>query len=84
MINIILFGFIGCLVCGWLIGISDKDDRVTKFLTYFIAFLMLFLSIICLFSWKQVIQEQVVLEHYNIVQEEITTTTYKIVPNGSI
>ena len=84
MVAVILFGFIGCLVAGWLVGISDKDDRVTKFLTYFIAFLMLFLSIICLFSWKQVVQEQVVLEHYNIVQEETTITTYKIIPNGSL
>lgn len=84
MAGIILFGFLGCLIAGWVIGISDKDDRGTKFLTYFIAILMFTLSIICLFSWKQVIQEQVVLEHYNIVQEETTTTTYKIVPNGSI
>ena len=84
MAGVILFGFLGCLIAGWVIGISDKDDRGTKFLTYFIAILMLTLSIICLFSWKQVIQEQVILEHYNIVQEETTTTTYKIVPNGSL
>lgn len=84
MISIILFGFIGCLVCGWLIGISDKDDRVTKFLTYFIAITMFSLATICLFSWKEVIQEQVIFEHYNITQEEVTTTTYKIIPNGSL
>lgn len=84
MAGVIIFGFIGCLIAGWIMGISDKEDRVIKFLTYFIAFLMLFLSIICLFSWKQVIQEQVVLEHYNIIQEITTTTTYKIIPNGSI
>lgn len=82
MIGIILFGFIGCLVCGWLIGISDKDDKVTKFLTYFIAIIMFSLSIAVLFAWKQIIQEQVIFEHYNIVQEEVTTTTYKIIPNG--
>ena len=84
MISIILFGFIGCLVCGWLIGISDKDDRCTKLLTYFMAILMFGLAIICLFSWKEVIQEQVIFEHYNIAQEEVTTTTYKIIPNGSL
>lgn len=84
MIAITIFGFIGCLVAGWLIGISDKDDRSTKFLTYFIAILMLGLATICLISWKQIIQEQVILEHYNIFQEEVTTTTYKIIPNGSI
>ena len=84
MIGIILFGFIGCLVCGWLIGISDKDDRVTKFLTYFIAIIMFGLSIICLITWKQIIQEQVIFEYYNITQEEVTTTTYKIIPNGSL
>lgn len=84
MISIILFGFIGCLVCGWLIGISDKDDRVTKFLTYFIAIIMFGLSIICLITWKQIIQEQVIFEYYNITQEEVTTTTYKIIPNGSL
>lgn len=84
MISIILFGFIGCLVCGWLIGISDKDDRGTKLLTYFMAILMFGLATICLFSWKQTIQEQVIFEHYNIIQEEVTTTTYKIIPNGSL
>ena len=82
MIGIILFGFIGCLTCGWLIGICDKDDRATKFLAYFMAILILSLSIVVLFTWKQIIQEQVILEHYNIIQEEVTTTTYKIVPNG--
>ena len=84
MISIILFGFIGCLVCGWLIGISDKDDRGTKLLTYFMAILMFGLATICLFSWKQIIQEQVIFEHYNITQEEVITTTYKIIPNGSL
>ena len=84
MISIILFGFIGCLVCGWFIGISDKDDRGTKLLTYFMAILMFGLATICLFSWKQTIQEQVIFEHYNIIQEEVTTTTYKIIPNGSL
>ena len=82
MISIILFGFIGCTICGWLIGISNKDDKATKFLTYFMAILMLGLSIAVLFAWKQTIQEQIIFEHYNIVQEEVTTTTYKIVPNG--
>lgn len=82
MIGIILFGFIGCMVCGWLIGISDKDDKVTKLLTYFMAILMFGLSIAVLFAWKQTIQEQVIFEHYNIIQEEVTTTTYKIIPNG--
>lgn len=84
MIVIILFGFIGCLICGWLIGISDKDDRYIKFLIYFIAIVMLGLSIAVLFTWKQIIQEQVIFEHYNIIQEEVTTTTYKIVPNGRL
>lgn len=82
MIGIILFGFIGCAICGWLIGISDKDDKATKFLTYFLAILMFCLSIAVLFTWKQTIQEQVIFEHYNIVQEETMTTTYKIIPNG--
>ena len=84
MIGIILFGFIGCAICGWLIGISDKDDRIVKFLTYLIAIIMFGLSIAVLFAWKQIIQEQVIFEHYNIVQEEVTTTTYKIIPNGSL
>lgn len=84
MVAIILFGFIGCLVCGWLIGISDKDDKVTKAITYFMAVLIFFLATICLISWKEVIQEQVIFEHYNIIQEEVTTTTYKIIPNGGI
>lgn len=82
MIGIILFGFIGCLTCGWLIGTTDKDDKFTKFLAYFMTILMLGLSIAVLFTWKQIIQEHVIFEHYNIVQEEITTTTYKIVLNG--
>lgn len=82
MIAIILFGFIGCTVCGWLIGLSDKDDKVTKILTYFMTILMFGLSIAVLFAWKQTIQEQVIFEHYNMVQEEVTTTTYKIIPNG--
>lgn len=82
MIGVILFGFIGCTVCGWLIGISDKDDKTTKFLTYSMAILMFGLSIAVLFAWKQTIQEQLIFEHYNIVQEEIITTTYKIIPNG--
>ena len=82
MIGIILFGFIGCLICGWLVGISDSDDRVIKLLTYFIAIIVFGLSIICLITWKEVIQEQVIFEHYNIIQKEVTTITYKIVPNG--
>lgn len=82
MISIILFGLIGCLTCGWLIGTTDKDDKFTKFLAYFMAIIMFGLSIICLITWKQIIQEQVIFEHYNIIQEEVTTTTYKIVPNG--
>ena len=77
MIGIILFGFIGCFICGWLIGISDNDDRVIKFLTYFIAIITFSLSIICLITWKEIIQEQVIFEHYNIIQEEVTTTKYK-------
>lgn len=84
MIAIILFGLIGCLTCGWLIGTTDKDDKFTKFLAYFMAIIMFGLSIICLITWKQIIQEQVIFEHYNIIQEEVTTTTYKIVPNGSL
>ena len=51
--GVIIFGFIGCIICGWIIGISEKDDR-----------------------------GNVLFEHYNIIQEEITTTTYKIIPNG--
>lgn len=82
MIGIILFGFIGCLICGWLIGISDKEDHRIKLLIYIIAIIMFGLSIICLITWKQTIQEQVIFEHYNIIQEEVTTTTYKIIPNG--
>lgn len=82
MIAVILFGFIGCTICGWLVGITDKDDKFTKFLAYFIAITMFGLSIAVLFAWKQTIQEQVIFEHYNIVQEETTTTTYRIVPNG--
>lgn len=82
MIAIILFGFIGCATCGWLVGTTDKDDKTTKFLAYFMAIVMFGLSIAVLFTWKQIVQEQVIFEHYNIVQEEETTTTYKIVPNG--
>lgn len=84
MVGIIIFGFIGCFICGWFIGISGKEDRVTKFLIYFLAIVTFFLATVCLISWKQIVQEQVVFEHYNIIQEEITTTTYKIVPNGGI
>lgn len=82
MIAIILFGFIGCATCGWLIGMCDKEDKTIKFITYFMTILTIGLSIVVLFTWKQIIQEQVIFEHYNIVQEEVTTTTYKIVPNG--
>lgn len=80
--GVIIFGFIGCIICGWIIGISEKDDRGTRILSYMMAGLMLFLGIMCLFAWKTTIQENVLFEHYNIVQEEITTTTYKIIPNG--
>lgn len=51
---------------------------------YFMAIIMFGLATACLIGWKQVIQRQVILEHYNIVQEEVTTTTYKIIPNGSL
>lgn len=84
MVGIIIFGFIGCLVCGWLIGICKDEPIGTKALTYFITFLILFLSIGCLFGYREVYKEQVLREHYNIIQEEVTTTTYKIIPNGSI
>lgn len=80
--GVIIFGFIGCIICGWIIGISEKDDRGTRILSYLMACLMLFLGIMCLFAWKTTIQENVLFEHYNIIQEEITTTTYKIIPNG--
>lgn len=84
MAGVILFGFLGCLIAGWVIGISKDDDTRTKVLAWIIAICMFTIATICLFSWKQVIQEQVVLEHYNIIQEETMTTTYKIIPNGSI
>lgn len=80
--GVIIFGFIGCIICGWIIGISEKDDRGTRILSYIMASLMLFLGIMCLFAWKITIQENILFEHYNIIQEEITTTTYKIIPNG--
>lgn len=80
--GVIIFGFIGCIICGWIIGISEKDDRGTRILSYIMAGLMFFLGIMCLFAWKTTIQENVLFEHYNIIQEEITTTTYKIIPNG--
>ena len=82
MIGVIMFGFIGCMLCGWIIGLSDNDDKGTRIISYIMAALMLFLGIMCLFAWKTTIQENVLFEHYNIVQEEITTTTYKIIPNG--
>lgn len=82
MIGVIIFGFIGCMLCGWIIGLSDNDDKGTRIISYIMAALMLFLGIMCLFAWKTTIQENVLFEHYNIVQEEITTTTYKIIPNG--
>lgn len=82
MIGVIIFGFIGCMLCGWIIGLSDNDDKGTRIISYIMATLMLFLGIMCLFAWKTTIQEQVIFEHYNIVQEEVTTTTYKIIPNG--
>lgn len=82
MIGVIIFGFIGCMLCGWIIGLSDNDDKGTRIISYIMAVLMLFLGIMCLFAWKTTIQENVLFEHYNIVQEEITTTTYKIIPNG--
>ena len=70
------------MLCGWIIGLSDNDDKGTRIISYIMAALMLFLGIMCLFAWKTMIQENVLFEHYNIVQEEITTTTYKIIPNG--
>ena len=82
MIGVIIFGFIGCMLCGWIIGLSDNDDKGTRIISYIMAVLMLFLGIMCLFAWKTTIQENILFEHYNIVQEEITTTTYKIIPNG--
>lgn len=82
MIGVIIFGFVGCMLCGWIIGLSDNDDKGTRIISYIMAVLMLFLGIMCLFAWKTTIQENVLFEHYNIVQEEITTTTYKIIPNG--
>lgn len=82
MIGVIMFGFIGCMLCGWIIGLSDNDDKGTRIISYIMAALMLFLGIMCLFAWKTTIQENVLFEHYNIVQEEIITTTYKIIPNG--
>lgn len=82
MIGVIIFGFIGCMLCGWIIGLSDNDDKGTRIISYIMAALMLFLGIMCLCAWKTTIQENLLFEHYNIVQEEITTTTYKIIPNG--
>lgn len=80
MIGVIMFGFIGCMLCGWIIGLSDNDDKGTRIISYIMAALMLFLGIMCLFAWKTTIQENVLFEHYNIIQEEVITTTYKIIP----
>lgn len=84
MVGIIIFGFIGCLIAGWLIGICKDEPIGTKALAYFIIFLMLFLSIGCLFGYREAYKEQVLREHYNIIQEETTTITYKFIPNGNI
>lgn len=84
MVAIIIIGFIGCLIAGWLIGICKDESISAKILAYFIAFLMLFLSIGCLFGYREAYKEQVLREHYNIIQKETTTTTYKFIPNGNV
>lgn len=82
MIGIILFGFIGCMLCGWIIGLSDNDDKGTRIISYIMAVLMFIISIFVTIAWRDTIKDKVIFEHYNIIQEEITTTTYKIIPNG--
>ena len=84
MVAIILFGFIGCLIAGWLIGICKDEPIGTKALAYFIALLMLGLSIGCLFGYREVYKKHILHEHYNIIEKTTTTTTYKIIPNGGI
>lgn len=84
MVGIIIVAFIGCLLVGWLIGTCKDEPIGTKALAYFIAFLTLFLSIGCLFGYREVYKERILREHYNIIQEEVTTTTYKFIPNGGI
>ena len=84
MAVIIILCFLGCLITGYVLGISKDDDSKTKFLSWFLTLLMLGLSITCLFGWREVYKEQVLQKHYNIIQEETITTTYKIIPNGSI
>lgn len=81
MIGIILFGFIGCMLAGWTVGICDKDDRFTKNIAYLVALFILLTAIFFAFAWRDQIQANVVLKHYQI--EEVTTTTveYKIHEN---
>lgn len=83
MIAVILFGFIGCMLAGWTVGICDKDDKSTKILAYLVAFFILLTAIFFAFAWRDQIRFNVVLKHYQI--EEVTTTTveYKIHENNN-
>ena len=76
-----MFGFIGCMLAGWTIGICDKDDKSTKILTYLIALFILLIAIFFTFTWRDQIQSNVVLKHYQIEETTITTVEYKVYEN---
>ena len=59
MVAVILFGFIGCMLAGWTVGICDKDDKSTKILAYLIALFILLVAIFFAFTWRDQIQSNV-------------------------
>lgn len=83
MVAVILFGFIGCMLAGWTVGICDKDDKSTKILAYLIALFILLVAIFFAFTWRDQIQSNVVLKHYQIEETTITTVEYKVHENNN-
>ena len=81
LIFIILLAII-LILSGWLVGSSYLGDSPTdKTLSWLNLLLVTALFIVSLLAYKDMIIKSTIFEHYQI-QEEVTTTTYKIVPNG--
>lgn len=80
----LILTFVGCIFAGYTLGTAKNDDSKLKWLARFLVILMFGLSICTLLACQEIYKNNLLYDHYNIIQKEVTTTTYKFIPNGVI
>lgn len=75
---VIVVGFIGCFIAGIVVEACQNDSKSVKILAWIMGILIIFLSSAMLASWKQMIERNVILDHYQIEQQIASDTTYII------